>query len=241
MGLFVVSTPIGNLEDITIRAIKTLFMVDILLCEDTRHTGILLTTLSNRYPSLLAQPSSKPQLIPFHEHNEHKVTPKIVGFLQSGKSVALVSDAGTPLLSDPGYLLVKECVKKDISIQVVPGPSSILTALVASGLPTYPFRFLGYPPEKSAKRLSFFRGVKLFHPGGVIIATPRETVIFFASPHKVVQILEDFIEVFGNIPVVVARELTKVHEEFIRESALEVIKTFRENQPKGELVILFNI
>lgn len=238
--LYLVATPIGNLQDITIRAISTLFSVSTILCEDTRLTGNLLSYLVNSYPAL-ALGDRKPTLISFNEHNEDRDTPQFIAQLEMGRSLALTSDAGTPLLSDPGYPLVRECLKRNIRVVPIPGASSLLAALVGSGLPPYPFLFLGFPPEKKTKRIQFLEGAKLFHPEGESEATPflHVTVVMFASPHKVVEILEDFIAVFGDVPIVVARELTKVHEEFLRDRTTIILEKFQEKQPKGELVIVF--
>lgn len=235
--LYIVSTPIGNLEDITLRAIKILLSVDIILCEDTRHTGFLLDQLKTKYSHLFETPSSRQKRIAFHEFSETRELGNVLTHLKTGKSVALVSDAGTPLLSDPGYPLVRECLKRNIPVIPIPGPSSILTALVGSGLPPIPFHFLGYPPEKQGKRIVLFRRL---HLRGDVRSTPLETIIFLASPHKVIQILEDLLSVCGNIPIVVARELTKIHEEFIRKKVSEVIEQFKKEKPKGELVVLFH-
>src|SRR3989344_8750759 len=158
--LYVVSTPIGNLEDITIRAIKTLFVVDVIACEDSRHTGLLLQELKKRHPELTVQ-EKKPQLIPYHEHNEMQETPRLVGLLEEDKTIALVSDAGTLLVSDPGFLLIKECRKRNIPIIPIPGPSSVITALSVSGLPTDNFWFVGYLPKKQGRRTKFLKSMLL--------------------------------------------------------------------------------
>lgn len=241
--LSIVASPIGNLEDITVRAMRTLLTVDVILCEDTRHTGLLLANIKQFYAHLLTLPVKAPELVAYHEHNENKEMANVLKRILEGEHIALVSDAGTPLVSDPGYPLVRECIAQEIPITVVPGPSSILAALVASGLPPYPFLFLGYLPEKKGKRLRMLKGVKLNHPEGVAEATPfpTTTIILFAPPHKAVKILADIVEVFGYIPIVVAREITKIHEEFIRESSAAVLEKFHGLPPKGELVILFSV
>jgi len=254
--LYIVSTPIGNLEDITIRAIKTLFSVDYIACEDTRRTGILLQELKKRYSSIINQYSSSEEsstsrevfqmssrlrsnnipvsLLQYHDHNEQNKTPELIALLEQGKSIALVSDAGTPLINDPGYLLVRECRKRNIPIVSIPGPTALISALTVSGLPTDKFMFLGYPPEKSTHRIKLFKTI-------VDSSARRDlangaTIIFYCAPHKLLQTLEDMKEVFGDKKIVVVRELTKVHEEVWRGKLSESLNYFMN--PKGELVIL---
>lgn len=227
--LYIVSTPIGNLDDITIRALKVLGEADIVLCEDTRHTGQLLHELKSRHPAYFNE--NKPQLVQYHEHNEDNKVAEILGLLKNNKNIALVSDAGTPLISDPGYPLVAACQKKEIKVQVIPGASSILTALVSSGLPPYPFTFLGYLPEKSGKRKKLFEEIKK--------SSLESTFISFLSPYKFEGVFEDMQSVFGNIPIVVARELTKVHEEIKSGTAQKINDEYKKNPPKGELTLLF--
>ena len=218
--LYVVSTPIGNLEDITLRAIKTLSKVDAVLCEDTRRTGLLLSHLK----------ISK-HLIRFDDTTEHQKIPEIIHMLESGNNLALVSDAGTPLINDPGFLLVRECRRRNIPVVSIPGASALLTALTSSGLPANTFTYLGYPPEKQGHR------IKLFENLLKINRLIYSTYIFYCAPHKLEQTLADMKVVFGDIEITIARELTKVHEEIwngaINESKIEEIK--------GELVILFNL
>ena len=227
----IVSTPIGNLDDITIRALKTLGEADVILCEDSRHTGGMLHKFSLRFPAYFTGKGA--QLMQYHEHNEDKKVGEILTLLEQGKNVVLVSDAGTPLLSDPGYPLVCAGLKRLIPITVVPGASSALTALVASGLPPYPFTFLGYLPEKQGKRLSLLRLIN--------DASIECTYICFISPHKVNGVLGDMHNVLGNIPLVIGRELTKTHEEFIRDNVQAIQASFAENAPKGELTVLFRL
>ena len=260
--LYVVSTPIGNLEDITIRAIKTLFTVDTIACEDTRRTGILLQELKKRYSSFINQYSSSEEsaswrttsrevikefsthsahsnntasikLIPFHDHNEQNKTPELIQILEQGKSIALVSDAGTPLINDPGFLLVRECRKRDIPIVSIPGPTALISALTVSGLPTDKFIFLGYPPEKVSHRK------QLFNHLSTIEQCNNVTIIFYCAPHKLLQTLENMKEVFGDKEIVIVRELTKVHEEVWKGKLSDTLNHFMD--PKGEFVILFNI
>lgn len=215
--LYIVSTPIGNLEDITLRAIKTLSSVDMVLCEDTRRTGLLLTHFH-----------IKTKLLSYYEEIEQTRLPEVIAMLQNGKSLALVSDAGTPVISDPGFSLVRECIKRDIHVVSIPGPSAFLTALTSSGLPADKFLFFGYPPEKQTARMKLLKKIPL----GI-------TTIFYCAPHKLTQTLEDLKTVFGDIDIVVGRELTKVHEELWRGVVSAAISHF--SHPKGEFVLLFNI
>lgn len=217
-NLYLVSTPIGNLEDITLRAINTLFLVDLIVCEDTRKTGLLL----NKFNRTLHA-----KLIRFDEFTEKKLTPELIDILTQGKSIALVSDAGTPLISDPGYSLVKAAKQRQIPVISIPGPTALIAALSVSGLPTDRFMFLGYPPEKQAGRLRYFQNV------------PKDTtIIFYCAPHKLNQTLIDMQKVFGDIQLVIARELTKIHEEVWSGKSSEAIK--QTAKFKGEIVILFN-
>ncbi len=233
--LYIVSTPIGNLEDITIRAIKTLFSVDIIACEDTRRTGLLLQSLQQKNNALVlhSTKASVPRLVRYDDRTENSRIPQIIEYLQTGLSVALVSDSGTPLISDPGYKLVFEALKRDIEVVSVPGPSAALTALTSSGLPTSNFLFLGFPPEKEKHRKDLFQSLITMQPSN------HPTIIFYCAPHKLLQILVDMKEVFDDIPIVIARELTKVHEEIWKGTLSEAQKKY-EN-PLGEFVVLFNI
>lgn len=234
--LYIVATPIGNLEDITIRAIKTLFSVDYIACEDTRVTSLLLSQLAQKYTSILYSNVVKPRVISYYDEIEFKRVPEIIGLLQNDKNVALVSDSGTPLISDPGYKLIQECIKQNIKIISLPGPSSVITALTSSGLPANNFLFLGYlPPKEHARKkilqelLSGAKNSKQIHP----------TVIFFETPHRLKKALTDMKEIFGDMEIIVTRELTKIHEEICRGPISTVAKT--ADMIKGELVILFNI
>ncbi len=231
--LFIVSTPIGNLDDITIRAIKTLFSVDAILCEDTRHTGLLIQELIARYGEQFDTNSQwKPTLISYYDEIEQKRLPEIVQRLLSGEKLALVSDAGTPLVSDPGFRLVRECVKRDIKVESVPGPSAVLAALTSSGLPADKFFFLGYPPEKQSQRSKLFADVRALNRF-------KCTYIFYCAPHKLIQTLEDLRESLGDIEVSVGRELTKMHEEIWKGTISSAIQHF--TTPKGEFVLLFHL
>ncbi|KKU82863.1 MAG: Ribosomal RNA small subunit methyltransferase I [Microgenomates group bacterium GW2011_GWA2_47_8] len=233
--LSIVSTPIGNLADITIRAIKTLFSVDIIACEDTRRTGMLLQELKKRYGSIALHSNilSTQKLVRFDDRQEQSQTPLLIEYLQQGKNVALVSDAGTPLISDPGYKLVSEALKRGIQVVSIPGPTAAIAALTSSGLPTNQFLFLGYPPEKEKHRFDLFQSLLTMKPSN------HPTIIFYCAPHKLHQTLTDMQTVMGDIPIVIARELTKVHEEVWRGKSSEALQKF-EN-PQGEFVILLSI
>jgi 16S rRNA (cytidine1402-2'-O)-methyltransferase len=234
--LYIVSTPIGNISDLSIRAIETLMTVPVIACEDTRVTGHLLGLIRERYPHLIPQTSkSTPHLISFYDETEGSKIPEIVDHLEQDDNIALVSDAGTPLLSDPGYKLVQECIRRKIQIMPVPGPSSITTALSISGLPTQPFWFYGYLPDSSNKRIKLLQQVK----ENILSLKLKPTLEFFASPHRLQSELTDIKAVFGDVSIVVCRELTKLHEEVFRGKISEAVSHFHE--PKGEFVILFRI
>lgn len=233
--LFVVSTPIGNLEDITLRAKRILFEVDIIACEDTRKTGLFLNRVQPCTGSNLAKHKRKPLLLSYFEENELKRIPEIIKFLKEGKNVALVSNAGTPTISDPGFKLVRECIKEGIKVEAVPGASAVLTALVSSGLPTDKLLFLGYLPKKSGKRQKLFQNI------ASIYQYMKPTVIFYESPYRVIASLKDLKEVFGNIKIVICRELTKIHEEIRRKKISESITHFEKTKPRGEFTLLFSL
>jgi 16S rRNA (cytidine1402-2'-O)-methyltransferase len=230
--LSLVATPIGNLEDITIRAIKTLFSADYILCEDTRHSGLLLQELVRRYGELYElNPDWKPRLFPYYDEIEEKKLPEVIQLLLDGNHVALISDSGTPLISDPGFRLVRECIKRGIKVESVPGPSAVIAALTSSGLPSDTFSFLGYPPEKQAKRIKLFQDIQSVN------SLIQSTYIFYCAPHKLIQTLEDLKNVVGDIQITIARELTKVHEEVWKGRISEAMSYF--GNPKGEFVLLF--
>lgn len=235
--LYLVSTPIGNLDDITIRAVKTLFSVDYIACEDTRVTSHLLQLLKDKHKkTLLPDEVSSPALISYHESNEENIASVLIQHLQSNSSVALVSDAGTPLLNDPGFVLVRWAIKKNISVVSVPGPHAATTALIVSGLPANTYHFLGYPPEKELHFISLLRELE------ALSGTTRNlkpTYIFYCSPHKIRRNLEVVQKVLGNIHIVIARELTKVHEEIWRGKVTDELQKI--DDPKGEFVLLFNL
>ena len=216
--LTIVATPIGNLDDLSPRARGALSEADLIACEDTRHTGRMLARLG-----------LKTRLLSLHEHNEHQRVPQLLEKLEAGLQVAVVSDAGTPLLSDPGFVLVRAAAAKAIPVEHVPGASAILTALVVSALPPYPFTFLGFPPPRKAKRQKFFaRFADLTH-----------TLVFFESPHRIVVSLEDTLESLGDRSAAVGRELTKLHEEVLR-GHLSEIHSELANRPslKGEFTVV---
>jgi len=217
--LYLVGTPIGNLEDITLRAIKTLKAVDLIACEDTRQTLKLLNHYGIEKPT-----------ISYHEHNELTRAAELVVHLESGDDIALVTDAGTPGISDPGYRLVSLAVRHHIPVIPVPGPSAFLSALVASGLPTDSFRFSGFLPAKRGARRTVLEA---------ILDSPL-TQIFYEAPHRIVETLRDIVAILGaERHVIIAREVTKVHEEFVRGRADNVLERMRNRgEPKGEITLL---
>ena len=221
--LFIVATPIGNLKDITLRALEVLKAVDYILCEDTRVTGKLL----NRY-------EISKKLVPFNDFNEDKKGQAVINDLVSGQNIALVSDAGTPLISDPGYKLVRACIHQGIAVETIPGPSSVIAALTISGLPPDKFTFVGYLPKKDVKRKKFLEDLKRSRE------VVRFTIIAFESPFRLLKTLEDIKGVYGDIEIVVCRELTKMHEEVIRKSISEAFLFFEKKSPRGEVVLVWN-
>ncbi len=232
--LYLVPTPIGNLADITLRALRTLFAVEVIACEDTRRTGSLLEKLLTEF-SPNPEDKKKPRLLSYYDQVELQRIPEIVSLLKFGKDVALVSDAGTPAVSDPGFKLVRECIKEGLKIESLPGASAVLTALTVSGLPTDKFLFVGYPPHKPGHRISFFEDIK------TSLESVNSTVILFEAPHKLVRTLVDMQSVFGDIDIVLCRELTKMYEEVRREKISEALTHFKKTQPKGEFVLLFHL
>lgn len=218
--LFIVPTPIGNLKDFTFRAVEVLNEVDCILAEDTRKSIILL----NHY-------KIKARLIGYHAHNEHAITPKIIENIKLGKTYAIISDAGTPSISDPGFLLVRECIKNDIEITSLPGPSSITTALTLSGLPSDRFVFEGFLPKKKGRQTRLKE-----------LATEKRTIIFFESPYRLLKTLEDLKQHFGeNKKAAVCREMSKLYEEIKRGNIISLIKYFNNCSIKGEIVIIVGI
>src|SRR3989338_6054644 len=216
--LYLIATPIGNLKDITLRGLEVLQNSDAIICEDTRRTSILL----NHY-------QIKKPLIVLNDFNEVKNIPPIIQRLQNGENIALVSDAGTPLISDPGYKLVRECLAQNIPVDSLPGPSSVITALTLSGLPPNKFLFLGYPPEKSGHRAKWIENLK----------TIDATIISFVAPHKLLKTLEEMKEILGDIEVVLAKELTKIHQNVESKKISEWLEQLKS--PKGEYILLLRL
>lgn len=213
--LFVVATPIGNLEDITLRALRVLREADLIAAEDTRRTA-----------RLLAHHGIATRTLSFHEHNTRTRMPQLLARLEAGESVALVTDAGTPGVSDPGLELVNACVAAGLTVDPIPGPSAPWTAAVAAGFPLAPFTFLGFPPNKAKDRTRWFEAA----------SKNSGTLCFFEAPHRVTRILREAATYLGSRPIVVGRELTKVHQEFLRGTAIELSE--RLTDPRGEFTIV---
>ena len=215
--LYIVPTPIGNLEDITLRAIKVLKDVDLILAEDTRTSGKLL-----KHYEISTHMQSH------HMHNEHKTVASLIQRLQNGETIALISDAGTPAISDPGFLLTRACIENNIEIECLPGATAFVPALVNSGLPNDKFVFEGFLPVKKGRQTRL-----------KLLAEETRTMIFYESPHKLIKTLTHFCEYFGeDRQVSVSRELTKLYEETIRGTAKEVLEYYTNKPPKGEIVIV---
>lgn len=215
--LYLVPTPIGNLEDITFRAIRILKEADLILAEDTRNSGKLLKHYDINTP-----------MQSHHMHNEHKTVEGVVREIQNGKTVALISDAGTPAISDPGFLLTRTCVEAGVEVDCLPGATAFVPALVNSGLPNDKFVFEGFLPVKKGRQTRL-----------QILAEESRTIIFYESPHKLIRTLTQFVEYFGqDRPVSVSREITKLHEETIRGTVAEVLAHYEQKPPKGEIVIV---
>ena len=222
-GLTLVATPIGNLGDFSPRAIETLTKADLILCEDTRTTAALL----HKY-SITTQTEA------LHEHNERHRIPSLITSLQSGKNIALVSDAGMPLLSDPGFQLVQAAIKADIPLTAIPGANAALTALVLSGLPPYPFLFSGFPPSRQNARKKSFTHIQTAEQNGL-----TATLIWYEAPHRLRETLEDMICIFGaDRPAAVTRELTKRFEEVRRGTLSELALFYTHHAPRGEITLL---
>jgi 16S rRNA (cytidine1402-2'-O)-methyltransferase len=215
--LYIIPTPIGNLKDITLRALEILKSVDLILAEDTRTTIKLL----NHYQIICP-------LTPFHQHNEHQVIQHLTNQLLQGKKMAMVSDAGTPGISDPAFLLVRECIKIGIQVECLPGATAFVPALVNSGLPSNRFTFEGFLPVKKGRQTMLKK-----------LAEEERTMIFYESPHRLVKALEEFIEYFGSErQCSVSRELSKIHEENARGTLTEVCNHFKQKEVKGEIVVV---
>jgi 16S rRNA (cytidine1402-2'-O)-methyltransferase len=215
-SLYIISTPIGNLQDITLRALETLKQVDFIAAEDTRHSQKLL----NHY-------HISKSLIRFHEHNKKRQTPQIIRHLIAGKAVGLISDAGTPAISDPGFFLIREAIKYEIPIIAIPGVTALIPALILSGLPLHRFAFEGFPPQKKGRK-SYFENLK----------QESRTVIFYESPHRLLKTLSEIKNSLGDRRAAVARELTKKFEEILRGSVSDLIQEFEKTPAKGEIVIV---
>jgi 16S rRNA (cytidine1402-2'-O)-methyltransferase len=215
--LYVVATPIGNLKDITLRAIETLKAVELIASEDTRHTKILLDRYEIRTPTTS-----------YFEYNQLRKSDYLIKILKEGKSVALVSDAGTPGISDPGYKIIRLAIDNDIPVVPIPGPSGFLTALTVSGKPTDSFTFEGFLSNKTARRRNQLKALK----------GEDRTVILYESPHRISKLISDIIEVYGDIEICLAREMTKKFEEVRREKASELLRQLNAAKPKGEFMVI---
>ena len=218
--LYIVATPIGNLEDITYRAVRILKEVPLVLAEDTRHSRLLF----DHYDIHTRMES-------YHDFNKEEVTPKYVEFLKNEGDIAIVSDAGTPGIADPAFNLVRECVREGIDVRSVPGACAMINALVSSGLPTDRFRFENFSPKKSAQRLHLLERLK---------DSADSTLIFYASPHNLVKFIDEIRQVFGEIPVALMRELTKKFEEHLVGTPSKLLEHYKSREPKGEYVLLFH-
>jgi 16S rRNA (cytidine1402-2'-O)-methyltransferase len=215
--LYLVATPIGNLGDITLRALETLRQVDVVASEDTRKTGRLLHHFD-----------IQKRQIAFHEHNEARAGAKIMSLLAEGKSVAVVTNAGTPGISDPGYTLVRQAIEENIPVTMIPGAAAVVMALVLSGLPAHSFTFRGFPPRKRGKRRRFL----------AIDAESPHTLIFYESPYRLKAFLEDALAVYGDRPAALANELTKLYESVERGTLSELLALFAQEEPRGEYVVV---
>lgn len=215
--LFVVPTPVGNLEDMTFRAVRVLKEVDLILAEDTRTSSVLLKHFEIKKP-----------MMSHHKFNEHKTIEGVVARLEAGENIALISDAGTPGISDPGFLVVRECVRHGIEVQCLPGATAFVPALVSSGLPNDRFCFEGFLPQKKGRMTRL-----------LTLQSEVRTMIFYESPYRLVKTLTQFSEYFGaEREVAVCREISKLHEECVRGTLSEVIEHFKANEPRGEIVVI---
>ncbi|MCP4653444.1 MAG: 16S rRNA (cytidine(1402)-2'-O)-methyltransferase [Candidatus Omnitrophica bacterium] len=215
--IYLIATPIGNLEDVTLRALRVLREVDFILAEDTRKTGVLLKHYSIDQP-----------MYSFHDHNEQSKIPRIIKELKSGKNAALVSSAGAPTISDPGYKLVRECKKQNLHVTSLPGPSSVINALTLSAVAHDKFAFLGYFPRKAGDRRRLLEKTKEWGCA----------IVFFESPHRIFSCLSEVNKILGNREITIAREMTKKFEEVLETTIEEAIEHFKDKKPKGELTIV---
>ncbi len=215
--LYIVSTPIGNLEDITLRAVRVLGEADFIAAEDTRHTKILL----NKY-------GINKKIISFYSYNRVVKKERIVAFLKEGKNIALVSDAGTPGISDPGFSLIKNAIENDIPVEAIPGPAALIMALVLSGKPTNKFIFEGFLASKQGKRRKRLEFLK----------NEERTVIIYESPHRITALLRDMLDIIGDREIALARELTKKFEEVKRNNISGLLRHFSEIKPRGEFIVV---
>ncbi len=216
--LYIVATPIGNLDDITFRAVEVLRQVDIIACEDTRRTKIL----SEKY-------GVAKKLVSYYIYKERQRAEDLISELKSNKNIALVSDSGTPGISDPGYVLIKRAIEENIPVVPIPGPTALICALVASGLPMDEFVFVGFLPHKKGRKTKLQR-----------LAQEERTLIIYESPHRILKTLNELLENFGDRQVAVAKELTKIHEEFFRGKISEVLRKLTPDKIKGEFVIVIS-
>ena len=215
--LYLVPTPVGNLEDITMRALRVLREADLILAEDTRTSGLLLKHFDIHKP-----------MLSYHKFNEHQTVARIVERLLAGETIAVVSDAGTPGISDPGFLVAREAIRAGVEVSCLPGATAFVPALVASGLPCDRFCFEGFLPQKKGRQTRL-----------QLLTDETRTMVFYESPHRIVKALQQFAEVFGQErPVAVCREISKVHEEVVRGSIAEALTHFQEHEPRGEFVII---
>ncbi len=219
MPLYVVPTPIGHLEDITYRAVRVLREADLIACEDTRRTRQLLHHYGISTP-----------LVSYHEHNEQQRTRELLERLRAGATVALVSDAGTPLISDPGGQLLRTAIDEGLPVSALPGPCAATTALSAAGLPTEGFHFVGFLPPKSAARRKAL----------AVLTDESVTLVFYEAPHRLLSFLQDALTILGDRPAVVARELTKLHETYVRGTLATLVAHFGAEAPRGEIVVLID-
>ena len=215
--LYLVPTPVGNLEDITMRTLRVLREADLILAEDTRTSGLLLKHFDIHKP-----------MLSYHKFNEHQAVARIVERLLAGETIAVVSDAGTPGISDPGFLVAREAIRAGVEVSCLPGATAFVPALVASGLPCDRFCFEGFLPQKKGRQTRL-----------QLLTDETRTMVFYESPHRIVKALQQFAEVFGQErPVAVCREISKVHEEVVRGSIAEALTHFQEHEPRGEFVII---